>query len=243
MRTFLCIIVLLFCVYIPDSNATFYELKKSQTGFGIGFSQASVETRYLGLGKVLGIGTLTSRTVTKRNLGVHFDYGYGTDNRTYFRPGISFTETGASAIPPAPTAEVGILFIKSVSSTSVVSYYLGSSFGVEYQQNRDAHALGFSLFGYSGLLARLQTESNLTFIPYFGVAFGQQYLRYSAFSEIVLDGIKDNVRAGIGEEYNFAFNGNAGMEMEISPSLSVLVSWSFSFEVPDSTFMLQVNFH
>lgn len=232
MKTFLCSIVLLFCVYIPVSDATFYELKKSQIGVGIGFSQASVEAPYLNIFS----GTVTFRTVSKRNLGVRLDYGYGADVRMFFRPGISFTETSGDAIPPAPTADVGILHTGNVASSSVVSYYLGSSFSVEYQQNRivtvnvEDYALDMGLFGYSGLLARLQTESNLTFIPYFGVAFGQEYLRLSALPEIV-------------EEYNFAFNGNAGMEMEISPKLSVMVSWIFSFEVPDSTFMLQANFH
>lgn len=232
MKTFLCSIVLFLCVYIPVSEATFYELEKSQTGVGIGFSQASVEAPYFGFG-----------TVTKRNLGVRLDYGYGRDVRMFFRPGISFTETGADTIPPAPTAEIGILHTGNVSGSSVVSYYLGSSFSVEYQQNRENYALGLGLFGYSGLLARLQTESSLTFIPYFGVAFGQQYLRFSDCAEISLGGIKETLCAGIGEEYNIAFNGNAGIEMEISPKLSVMVSWIFSFEVPDSAFMLQVNFH
>lgn len=102
---------------------------------------------------------------------MRLDYGYSEDIRVYFTPGISFTETGSCAIPPAPTADLGILHTGKVSGTNVVEYYLGSVFGIAYQQNKPIHSLGLGLAGYTGLLARLETESALTFMPYFGVAF------------------------------------------------------------------------
>lgn len=221
MRTFLCMIVLLFCVYLPSSDASFYELNKSKIGVGMTFLQSIREAPLAVLFSPHNVPP-----VTFRDLGVRLDYGYSPDIKIYFTPGLSFTKRGSGA----PTAALGIIHTGGVAGTSVIDYYLGSVFDVVYKQES---YIRFALNGYTGLLARLETESALTFIPYFGVEYGHHYFRLSRLL----------TSSYLFEDTNFAINGVAGMEVEMSPNLSIMVSWSFSFEVPDSAFMLQVNFH
>ena len=218
MRIFCVVFLWVGVMFLPVSDASFYKLKKYRSSVGLTFSQLEQEMPY------------NLWNVTTRSLGLRLDYGYADDIKLYFIPGLSFTDTGGEDIPPSPTAGAGVLHFGRLSGTKL-EYYIGGAGGVAYQQIRPLHFIGMQLGGYIGLLARLGTDSALKLVPFCGVHYNHAWINVSTTSKTLLD------------DTDYLFNGSAGIEVEISPSMSVMVEWAFSFQETDSLFTLQVNFH
>ena len=163
-------------------------------------------------------------------MGLSLEYGQRPDIKTAFSPGLTFTDIPGDDIPPAPTAAVSILKIGDIQGNDL-EYYLRGVFAMAYQQIKPLHFIGMDIVGSIGLLTRLKTDSTLTLIPYFGVSYTHRWINVSTTSRTYLD------------DTDFIFNGEAGVEIEISPTTSVIGSWAFSFEDAESILAIGVNFH
>lgn len=215
------IYVFCFCfvfVLTNTSYSSFYKLQRYRSSIGLSFAQYNDILPYRGT------------KIRSRHLGLSLAYGQTSHIKTSFAPGLKFTELPGDDIPPAPTAAVSILKMGNIEGTDF-EYYLGSAFAMEYQQVNPLHFIGMDIAGYIGLLTRLKTDTVFTIIPYFGIAYTHRWINVSTTSRIYLD------------DTDFIFNGNAGVEIEISPTTSVIGAWAFSFEEAGTIFAIGVNFH
>ena len=210
--------ILFILIFTNASYSSFYKLPKYRSAIGLSFAQRDDVLPYRGT------------KIQKRHLGLSLDYGHASDIKISFAPGLIFTEITGDDIPPAPTAEISMLNIGNIEGNDL-EYYLRGAFGVAYQQIKPLHFLDMVAVGSIGLLARLETDTTFTITPYFGISYAHRWINVSTTSKTFLD------------DTDFIFNGNAGVEIEISPSTSVIGAWAFSFEEAESVFGISVNFH
>lgn len=217
------ITIYVFClcfvlVLTNTSYSSFYKLPRYRSAIGLSFAQYNDTLPYRGT------------KIRSRHLGLSLDYGQTSAIKTSFAPGLTFTEVPGDDVPPAPTAGVSILKMGNIEGTDL-EYYLGSAFAMGYQQINPLHFIGMDIAGYIGLLARLKTDTVFTLTPYFGISYTHRWINVSTTSRIYLD------------DTDFIFNGNAGVEIEISPTTSIIGAWAFSFEEAGTIFSIGVNFH
>lgn len=210
--------ILFLLTFTNTAYSSFYKLPRFRSAIGLSFAQYDDILPYRGT------------EIRSRHLGLSLEYGQRPDIKTSFAPGLTFTEIPGDDIPPAPTAGVGILKTGDIQGNNL-EYYLGGTLAMAYQQIKPLHFLGLDIVGSIGLLTRLQTDTTFTLIPYFGVSYTHRWMNVSTTSRTYLD------------DTDFIFNGNAGVEIEISPTTSVIGSWDFSFQEDASILTIGVNFH
>lgn len=210
--------ILFLLTFTNISHSSFYKLPRFRSAIGLSFAQYDDILPYRGT------------EIRSRHLGVSLEYGQRPDIKTSFAPGLTFTEIPGDDIPPAPTAGVGILKIGDIQGNNL-EYYLGGVLGMAYQQIKPLHFIHMDIVGSIGLLTRLKTDTTFTIIPYFGVSYTHRWINVSTTSRTYLD------------DTAFIFNGEAGVELELSPTTSVIGSWTFSFEEAESMLTIGVNFH
>lgn len=221
--------IILFVSFIPKigwSQTSFYKLPKYHSSFGISFTQSEWEF-YDIKGNI-------------RSFVSSIDYGYMPDVKISVIPAISFTSTNANIdVPPSPYVGIGIMSATKLPSSNL-HYYFSGVLGAGYAQAsgrvyggiRDTfHAVVVSLGGGLGIFHRVDTNSDLSFMPFFGVNYSNLWNNLSTTSQTYDDSTVQKV------------TGHAGIEVEMSSDISISGTWNFSFMEAGGTFTFGLNFH
>lgn len=203
------------------SQVALYELHTGETGFGFGLSTQEEGT----------------------TLGARVDYGIDERSKISFHGGIGFIDDDelnsfGGDIPPSPAGSIGIVHVKPLGQSGL-EYFFQGGFGAGFASvvedgtnDRLVSSRAFSLAGGGGILKRLETESERVIIPFFAVTYTNVWTTLEskrlAFEEIESEG---------------SFGGTAGLEIEISPTVSLLGTFAFSFESSDTAFSIGLTFH
>ncbi len=202
------------------SQMSLYKLSKGRTGLGLGFNTAE------------NINTINGS----------LDYGIDRDLRVSFSAGVGLIADDAYnralEIPPAPAGGLSIVRINELGQTGL-DYFLNGSFGAMFSRDviaatneTFAKTRVLELTGGGGVLKRLGTKSGWGLTPFFGVYYSNAWVvterQWTGLEEATSDG---------------SVLGEAGMEIVVSRSTSIIGSVLFSFESSDATFSIGINLH
>ena len=215
--------IIFFLALLPItaySQTSLYKLPKGRTGLGLGFSAAE------------NINTISGS----------LDYGIDKDLKISFTAGVGLIEDDeynkTLEIPPAPAGGLSIVRINSLGQTGL-DYFLNGRFSAVFSRTVDAatnetfvktRTLG--LTGGGGLLKRLGTKSGWSLTPFFGVYYSNAW----AVTERQWMELEEAVS-------NSSILGEAGMEIAVSRTTSIVGSVLFSFESSDTVFSIGINLH
>ena len=220
-KVHLCIIF--FFALLPITayaQTSLYKLSKGRTGLGVGFSTTE------------NINTITGR----------LDYGIDKDLRVAFTAGVGLIEDDvynrSLEIPPAPAGGLSIVRINALGQTGL-DYFLNGSFSAMF--SRDVNAVTNETFtktrtlgltGGGGVLKRLETKSEWGITPFFGVYYSNAWV------------VTERQRTGLEEALSDSnILGEAGVEIQISRTTSIIGSLLFSFESSDTVFSIGINLY
>ena len=215
--------IIFFFALLPITayaQTSLYKLPKGRTGLGLGFSTTE------------NINTIT---------GI-LDYGIDKDLRISFSGGVALIEDDgfntSLEIPPAPVGGLSIVRINELGQTGL-DYFLQGSFSAMFSRTVNAatsetfvktRTLG--LTGGGGVLKRLGTESGWGITPFFGVYYSNAWAvtehQWRGFEEAVSDS---------------SILGEAGVEIQMSKTTSIIGSLLFSFESSDTAFSIGINLY
>jgi len=217
-----CIVfILALCPVTAYSQGGFYELPTGETGFGLGFS-----TQEEG-----------------RTIEASLDYAIDKHSKFSFYAGIGFIDNGeltafGGDIPPSPGGGINLLHVKPLGDTGI-EYFFRGDFGaafawvVEEATNETlARSRALGLSGSTGILKRLGTESEWVINPFFAVS----YTNFWTTIETPPWDFEETESAS-------NFSGEVGVEIEMSPTVSAIGVFAFSFESSDTAFRIGLNFH
>jgi hypothetical protein len=202
------------------SQTSLYELPKGRTGLGLGFSTTE------------DIDTISGS----------LDYGIDKDLRVSLTAGVGLIEDDefnrSLEIPPAPAAGLSIVRINALGQTGL-DYFLNGSFSAIFSRTVDAvtsetfiKTRTLELTGGGGLLKRLGTKSGWALTPFFGVYYSNAWAvterQWARLEEAMSDS---------------SILGEAGIEIQMSRSTSIIGSVLFSFESSDTIFSIGINLH
>ena len=202
------------------SQTSLYKLPKGRTGLGLGFST----------------------TENVNTIAGSLDYGIDKDLRVSFTAGVGLIEDDADnrrlEIPPDPAVGLSIVRINALGQTGL-DYFLNGSFSAMFSRVVNAatsetfvktRTLG--LTGGGGLLKRLGPKSGWGITPFFGIYYSNAWevteRGWTGFEETVSDS---------------SVLGEAGIEIQMSRSTSIIGSLLFSFESSDTTFSIGINLY
>lgn len=205
---------------IAYSQTSLYKLPKGRTGLGLGFST----------------------TENVNTIAGSLDYGIDKDLRVSFSAGVGLIEddadNGRLEIPPAPAVGLSVVRINALGQTGL-DYFLNGSFDAMFSRVVNAatsetfvktRTLG--LIGGGGLLKRLGTKSGWGITPFFGVYYSNAW----SVTERQWTGLEETVS-------DSSVLGEAGIEIQMSRSTSIIGSLLFSFESSDTTFSIGINLY
>ena len=202
------------------AQTSLYKLPKGKTGLGLGYSTTE------------NINTIIGS----------LDYGVDKDLRIAFTAGVGLIEDDAYSssfeIPPAPAVGLSIVRINELGETGL-DYFLNGSFRAMFSRVVDAtthetfvktRMLG--LTGGGGVLKRLETKSGWGLTPFFGVYYSNAWdVRERQWTKVE-ETVSDSNMLG-----------EAGVEVQVSRTTSVIGSILFSFESSDTTLSIAINLH
>ena len=215
--------IIFFVALLPitaHAQTSLYKLPEGKTGLGLGFSTTeNINTT---------VGSL--------------DYGIDKNLRAAFTVGVGIIEEDAYnnslEIPPAPAVGLSIVRINALGRTGL-DYFLKGSFsamfsrvvGVETHETFvKTRTLG--LTGGGGILKRLDAKSEWALTPFFGVYYSNAWE------------VTERQRMDLEETVSDSnVLGEAGIEIQVSKTTSIIGSLLFSFQRSDTTFSIAINLH
>ena len=168
----------------------------------------------------------------------NLDYTFNSDLKMSLLPGISFFQANTEIpyeIAPSPSIDIRFLNVNDMNMTGLQFFILGG-FRTQYtniarNQNLPLHSVNMNLRGGVGLLHTLQTGYTWNLKPFFGMFYTQAWNNVSTTQKIHAN-----------TTHNF-FTGEAGLEVELSPTMSAMGSLEFSFESSELLYRFGLNFH
>ena len=222
------IFLLVFYPFTAYTQTTLNRLDSTDNSFGFSLSKQD-------------IGTLTIRdtTVFSGNL----DYGIQHGMFFSFKAGVGLTDD--TRVTPSPIGGIGIVKVDELGDTDL-EYYWEGNFGATFFREVQAstnrvleRSRILQLSGGIGILKRLETEDGQEITPFFGLS----YSRYWESSEVNADLVEivEEVIFKESVEYD-DFEGKVGVEIELTPMVTGLASFRFSFEKFGAAFRIGLNF-
>ena len=168
----------------------------------------------------------------------NLDYVFNDDLRISFLPGISFFEANTQIpyeIAPSPSIDIRLLNVNDMNMTGLQFFILGG-FRTQYTNivrswDLPLHSVNMNLRGGAGLLHTLETGYAWSLKPFFGIFYTQAWNNVSTTKKV-----------HVNTAQNF-FTGEAGLEIELSPTMSAIGSVEFSFESSELLYRFGLNFH
>jgi hypothetical protein len=211
------------------SQASLYPLSTADTSIGLALSKQDI-----------GI-TKPKDTTT---IGANLDYGIQDDLKVSFQVSIGLTDP--TNVPPAPIGQIGIVQVKPLGDTGLQYFWsadLDAAFFRIVQEPTNQVLERSRLIGLSGavgVLKRLETESGQVINPFFALSYTKFWENLEtnvefdeALEDLVFKQTKDS-----GD-----FGGEIGVEIELSPTMTALGGFRFSFENSDVAFRVGLNFY
>lgn len=166
------------------------------------------------------------------------DYTFNDDLKISLLPGISFFQANTEIpyeIAPSPSIDIRFLNVNEMNMTGLQFFILGG-FRTQYtniarHSDLPLHSVNMNLRGGIGLLHTLETGYTWHLKPFLGMFYTQAWNNVSTTQKI-----HENAT------YNF-FTGEAGLEVELSPTMSAIGSLEFSFESSELLYRFGLNFH
>lgn len=168
----------------------------------------------------------------------NLDYAFSRDLKVSLLPGVSFFETNTQIpyeIAPSPSIDIRLLNVNDMNMTGLKFFVLGG-FRTQYMNvvrtgNLPLHAVNIALRGGAGFLHILQTDYEWSLKPFFGMFYTQAWNNVSTTKQVHLN-----------TSQNF-FTGEAGVELEMSRTMSAIGSIEFSFETSELLYRFGLNFY
>ena len=226
-----CIVCLFLLLPVTVySQMGLYELPRGGMAVGLGFTgfDFSGNQDAIGMAGSLGYGISNqTKIVLTANMG--------SFNRDRYGPELDVPPSVAIGIRPVHVGSLGQTGLDYFLTGTV---YRGFSSGISrrlddptYQRLLSVRTNGIG--GGGGISKRLETNFGWVLNPFCGVSYSRSWYRISrkAPGEITLN----RVRSGYG--------GQVGLEIELSPAISVSGAFGVSFEDFNSSFSIGLNFH
>ncbi len=213
---------------VPTSAQTgFYRSPAGKTAVGMGYQ------RYRPPERTEAPFRFSAQTI----LG-SLDYTFSPDLKMSLLPGISFFETDTQnpyQIAPSPSLDLRFLNVNDMNMTGL-KFFLSGGFRTQYTNigrtgNLPLHSINMALRGGMGFLHLLDTGYEWNLKPFFGLFYTQAWNNVSTTKKVHVNSAQ-----------NF-FTGEAGLEIELSPTMSALGSIEFSFENSELLYRFGLNFH
>lgn len=220
--------LLLVIFSIPVSAQTgFYRSPAGKLGIGIGYQRYRPPQR-----------TEAPFRFHAQTLLGNLDYTFNRDLKISLLPGISFFEANTQIpyeIAPSPSVDIRLLNVNDMNMTGLKFFIIGG-FRTQYTnivRNWDLplHSVNMTLRGGAGLLHTLETDYAWRLKPFFGMFYTQAWNNVSTTEKV-----------HVNTTQNF-FTGKAGLEVELSPTMSAIGSVEFSFESSELLYRFGLNFH
>ena len=168
----------------------------------------------------------------------NLDYVFNDDLKISLLPGISFFEANTQIpyeIAPSPSIDIRLLNVNDMNMTGLKFFILGG-FRTQYTNivrswDLPLHSVNMNLRGGVGLLHTLETGYEWSLKPFFGMFYTQGWNNVSTTEKV-----------HVNTTQNF-FTGEAGLEIDLSPTMSAIGSVEFSFESSELLYRFGLNFH
>ena len=219
----------LLLVFTPVMYAQsgFYELPISKKAIGIGYQRYRPPKR-----------TDASFRFRAQTVLGSFDYAFSRDLKVSLLPGVSFFDVDTqnpTEIAPSPSIDIRFLNINDLNMTGL-KFFISGGFRTQYMNivrtgNLPLHSVNMALRGGAGFLHFLETDHGWTLKPFFAL-----------FATQVWDNVSSSKRVYVNSSRNF-FTGEAGIEIELSPTMSAIGSIEFPFDSSELLYRFGVNFH
>ena len=215
--------IIFFFALLPITayaQTSLYKLPKGRTGLELGFRTAE----------------------TTNTISGSLDYGIDKDLKISFIGGVALIEDDtlntSLEIPPAPVGGLSIVRINALGQTGL-DYFLNGSFSAMFSRTVNAgtsetfvKTRTLELIGGGGVLKRLGTKSGWSITPFFGVYYSNVWAvterQWTELEEAVSDS---------------DILGEAGVEIQISKTTSIIGSLLFSFQSSDTAFSIGINLY
>ena len=202
------------------SQTSLYKLPKGKTGLGLAFSTAE------------DVSTVNGS----------LDYGIDKYLKVSFIAGVGLIADDVYnkplEVPPAPAGGLAIVRVDSLGETGL-DYFLKGSFSAMFSRvvrtttdETFVKTRTLGLTGGGGLLKRLRTQSGWSVNPFFGLYYSNAWQLIEQQRTRIEEALTDGNIAG-----------EAGVEIEVSRTTSIVGSLIFSFESSDTVFNIAVNLH
>ena len=229
-RTFLIpfLILVMFSISASVSAQTgFYKSPAGKIGIGVGYQRYTPPKRT----------EAPFRFHAQTMLG-NLDYTFSRDLKMSLLPGISFFEANTQIpyeIAPSPSIDIRLLNVSKMNMTGLEFFILGG-FRTQYTNivrtgDLPLHSVNMNLRGGVGLLHTLETSYAWSLKPFFGMFYTQ-----------VWNNVSTTRKVHVNTTQNF-FTGEAGLEIDLSPTMSAIGSVEFSFESSELLYRFGLNFH
>ena len=223
--------IVLFAILVLSTSAL------AQSGF-----------RRLPPGKLaVGMGYQRYRPPTRTNAPFRFyaqtllgnlEYAFSRDLKLSLLPGASFFDVVSQnpyEIAPSPSIDIRLLNVNNLNMTGLKFFILGG-FRTQYMNvvrtgDLPLHSVNMALRGGAGFLHLLETDYDWSLTPFFGVFYTQSWNNVSTTRAV-----------HVNTSQNF-LTGEAGVEIELSPTMSALGSLEFSFESSELLYRFGLNFY
>jgi len=224
-------ILILFAIFVLSTSAL------AQSGF-----------RRLPPGKLaIGMGYQRYRPPTRTNAPFRFyaqtllgnlEYAFSRDLKLSLLPGVSFFDVVSKnpyEIAPSPSIDIRLLNVNNLNMTGLKFFLLGG-FRTQYMNvirtgDLPLHSVNIGLRGGAGFLHILETDQDWTLKPFFGMFYTQSWNNVSTTRAV-----------HVNTSQNF-FTGEAGVEMELSQTMSAIGSLEFSFDSSELLYRFGLNFY
>ena len=224
-------LILIICLLtLPISQAftqtSFRKIPMGKRSIGIGYQRYVPPKRT----------TLPFRFHAQTILG-GFDYSFSRDLKISLLPGVSFFEINTQnpyEIAPSPSIDLRLLNVSDMNMTGLEFFLLGG-FRTQYMNvvrtgNLPLHSVYMTLRGGAGFVHTLDASHEWRLKPFFGLFYTQAWNNVSTTEKVHLN------------TSQYFFTGEAGVEIDLSPTTSAMGSIEFSFDRSELLYRFGINF-
>ena len=172
-----------------------------------------------------------------QNIRGSLDYAFNRSLKISFMPGIAFLNIArrdSIDVPPSPSAELRLITTGPLDAEKTLDYFVRGSVRGDYTQihsgGRALHYVNLNFMGGGGVIFKLETPTQWQFHPFFWVFYSNIWQNTSTTRQLFAN-----------DTYNL-FTGEAGVEIQVSPTTHIIGSVAFSFETSEAIYNVGINF-
>ena len=172
-----------------------------------------------------------------QNIRGSLDYQLNRQLKVSFIPSVAFLNIASRDtidVPPSPSTEFRLTATGPLDAEKALDYFVKGSVRGDYTQihsgGRVLHYVNVNLMGGGGFIFKLKTATQWQFNPFFGVFHSNIWQNTSTTRQLIVD-----------DTYNL-FTGEAGVEIQASPTTHIIGSVAFSFEASEVIYNVGISF-